>query len=92
MLEPRITRHVRASFPEETAEGVLRRLDTWRLSYPTSERPERLVAAVVLLAGDDAAGIERAIDLAESDWRDLLVAAGLAEADWEDELAGRLRA
>jgi hypothetical protein len=66
-------------------------LDTWRLSYRTRERRERLVAAVVLLADGDAPGIERAINLAERDWRDLLVAAGLADADWEKELTRRLR-
>jgi hypothetical protein len=91
VLDPRITRHVQVSFPRDTVEGILHRLDTWRLSYRTRERRERLVAAVVLLADGDAPGIERAINLAERDWRDLLVAAGLAQADWETELTRRLR-
>jgi hypothetical protein len=50
--------------------------------YDAEEEPERIQAAVVLLAGGDSRRF-----LSAADWRDVLVAAGLAGADWRDRLA-----
>ena len=47
---------------------------------------ERVQAAIVLLANGDIGRLKQAIDLAATDWRDLLVAAMLKKADWPDQL------
>ncbi len=43
---------------------------------------ERVQAAIVLQANGDIARLRQMLDLASTDWRDLLIAAGLAEGDW----------
>lgn len=47
---------------------------------------ERVVAAVVILANGRVDRFFDAIELMETDWRDLLIAAGLAHADWPSTL------
>ncbi|WP_207555842.1 hypothetical protein [Intrasporangium flavum] len=48
--------------------------------------PERLQAALVLPAHGSFEAFLDLVDLAEKDWRDLLVGAGLAGADWAERL------
>lgn len=45
---------------------------------------ERLLAAIAFVADSD--GLPAALDLARSDWRDVLVSAGLGNEDWPDVL------
>ena len=47
---------------------------------------ERVQAAIVLVAGGDRRRLRDALDLAATDWRDLLVWAELADADWPARL------
>jgi hypothetical protein len=47
----------------------------------------RVQMALVKLAAGDAAALHRWARQAETDWRDVLVAAGLAGADWKKVLA-----
>ena len=47
---------------------------------------DRVHLAALKLAGGTLAGLREAIELAERDWRDLLVAAGLANEDWREVL------
>lgn len=80
MLTPRIERYVRLHFDD--AELILAALADWRISYEEEPPGERLTAAVVLAADGTLEGIDSALELAERDWRDLLVAGGLAHEDW----------
>jgi len=88
VLTPRIERYVRLHFDD--AELVLAVLADWRISYDEEPPIERLTAAVVLAADGTLEGIDSAFELAEQDWRDLLVAAGLAHEDWPELLDLRL--
>ena len=50
------------------------------------------MAAVVLAAKGDFQRFIEMVDLAELDWRDVLVAGGLENEDWRAELTRRLGA
>ena len=72
-------------------ELVLTRLDGLTLPLIETEAGrERVQAAVVLVAGGNYFDFERAAREAESDWRDVLVAAGLANEDWPERLDEQL--
>ena len=91
VVTPRIERYVREHFGPEDAQRVLHALRDWRISYVEEPPGERLTAAVVLAGDGRRADVEGALQLAEVDWRDLLVAGGLAHGDWPqrlDELMG----
>lgn len=47
---------------------------------------ERVQAAIVLSAGGDLGRLHEAIELAEIDWRDVLVTGGVDGEDWESRL------
>lgn len=47
---------------------------------------ERVQAAVVMLAKGDLGRLDRQLQEARIDWRDVLVAAGLAHEDWPERL------
>jgi hypothetical protein len=47
---------------------------------------EKITAAVVILADGSVDKLLGAIELMETDWRDLLIAAELANADWPSRL------
>ncbi|MEV5700744.1 hypothetical protein AB0L55_25055 [Streptomyces anthocyanicus] len=47
---------------------------------------EKITAAVVILADGSVDKLLDAIELMETDWRDLLIAAELAHADWPSRL------
>jgi hypothetical protein len=87
MPEPdRLERRIRHDFPAPgSANGIITALD--RLPHEAGYdaehlRSERIRAAIVLLADGDLSHFREAVELAKTDWRDLLVAAGLAHADW----------
>lgn len=86
MTSTRLERRIRRDFPEPgSAHGVLGLLtDLPRRAGYDSEMfgSERVQAAAVSLADREFGRLRQALDLAVSDWRDLLVAAGLADADW----------
>lgn len=86
----RLEQRIRRDFPEPgSAHGVLLLLSDLprKVGYdPEILASERIQAAVVLLAHGDLARLRRAVDLAATDWRDLLVAAGLADEDWPARL------
>jgi hypothetical protein len=90
-VSPRLERKVRGDFAGVTADAVLARLTTLRLTRAEKQDPERILAAVAILAAGDAERLESAVRSAESDWRDVLVWSGLGNADWParlDELLG----
>jgi hypothetical protein len=84
--ETRLERRIRRDFPEPgSAHGIAAALDRLpeEAGYDQEHfRTERIRAAIVILADGDLSRFRRAIDLAKTDWRDLLIAAGLAHGDW----------
>jgi len=63
-----------------------------RPALAEKQSPERIQAAVIIIADGDVHRFERAVELAERDWRDVLVAGWLANGDWPgrlDEELGR---
>lgn len=50
----------------------------------TSQVPERLLTAIALVA--KRRSLPEALELARTDWRNLLVSAGLAGEDWPEVL------
>lgn len=92
MTTPRLVRRVRRDFPAPgSADEILAVLDALpdktRWPGPT---PERIQAAVVLSAGGDVSRFLSAVDLAEIDWRDALMAADLGNTDWAERLEREL--
>jgi hypothetical protein len=51
---------------------------------------ERVQAAIVVWAAGDLARLRDARDLAEQDWRDVLMRADLADEDWPSRLESEL--
>lgn len=49
-----------------------------------SQVPERILAAIAFVA--DRQSLPEALELARTDWRDLLVSAGLGDDDWPEVL------
>jgi hypothetical protein len=90
----RLEQRVRRDFPEPgSAEGVLQLLShlPGKAGYDQAMLAgERVQAAIVLLAQGDLGRLRRALDLAATDWRDVLVAAGLADDDWPARLEREL--
>jgi hypothetical protein len=88
--KPRLERRVRRDFLDPgSADAVLQELAELprRAGYdPEVLASERVQAAIVLLAHGDVRRLRQALDLAASDWRDVLVAAGLANEDWPAQL------
>lgn len=86
----RLEQRIRRDFPEPgSAHGVLELVSGLprKAGYdPEMLASERVQAAIVLLAHGDLARLRQALDLAATDWRDLLVAAGLADDDWPARL------
>jgi hypothetical protein len=86
-VSERVERRVRRDFEPGTADAVLARLAALQLAGAVSDAGrERVQAAVVLGAGGRFAAFERQAALAETDWRDVLVAAALADDDWRARL------
>ena len=90
MVTPRVERYVRERFGADEADLVISALREWRIPYEAEPPGERLVAAVVLVADGRLEGVDEGIEIAERDWRDLLVAAGLQHEDWRRVLRSRL--
>ncbi|MDN3022679.1 hypothetical protein [Streptomyces sp. S.PB5] len=64
------------------ASSVVSLLEDAELRTFHESAHERITAAVVILANGSLDGLVRAIDLMETDWRDLLVSAELDHSDW----------
>ena len=90
MVSERLERYVRRTFDEAEAEEVLRRLGEWRISYDDEPPGERLMAAVLILAEGRVEGLDVGFEVAEQDWRDLLMSAGLENAVWSPVLEAKL--
>ena len=86
----RLEKRIQRDFPATgAANGIITALDRLpdEAGYGREMlSSERVRAAIVLLANGDLAEFRQAIELAKTDWRDLLVAAELAHADWPARL------
>jgi hypothetical protein len=90
-VSQRIEHRVRQDFGGASADAVLNRLAAIDLPLQESEDGrERVQAAIVLPARGRYSVLERQIELAEVDWRDVLVAARLGDDDWREQLQTRL--
>jgi hypothetical protein len=83
-ITARLERRIRREFPADPVL-VLEVLSELELEAAGQDR-ERILAAIVFVAGGDVEALERAIEVAEADWRDVLVAAGLERDDWRQHL------
>ncbi len=93
-LTDRLRRQVTVDFgPAATADAIatLERIDLgeWR-STTSLEGRERVLTAVLILAGGDPQRLARFASEAERDWRDVLVFAELAQPDWPERVAAVL--
>ncbi|MDN4471844.1 hypothetical protein [Demequina zhanjiangensis] len=82
-VSQRISRRISRDFSRD-AEGVTELLSTMRLMGSVDH--ERVQAAVVLAARGQLDRVVDAVDLAETDYRDILAASGLANEDWASRL------
>jgi hypothetical protein len=85
-ISDRLAARIARQFPPRVAPELIKELSY--VSFPVAEKqePERLLAAVAVVADGDERRFRAAIGLGMQDWRDLLVAAGLANADWPNRL------
>jgi hypothetical protein len=94
-MEPGVTQRVeqrfRSDFDGGSIEPALARLADLDLPLVDSaDERERIQAAIVLAARGRWSAFEQLAELAEVDWRDVLVAAGLADEDWRTRLIDKL--
>ncbi|MFC9055140.1 hypothetical protein [Streptomyces anthocyanicus] len=85
MITSRIAAKLEGQYGAEasTAATLLEEAEG-RMFHEAAE--EKITAAVVILADGNVDKFLGAIELMETDWRDLLIAAELAHADWPSKL------
>ena len=88
-VSARLAARVRRDFAPDASAAVLARLEGLDLHLAEKQSPERIQAAVVLLAQGDLAKFEHAAGRAERDWRDVLVWSGLGN-NWYPVLDAEL--
>lgn len=82
-LFPHLTPRLRRFALMRGRLGVLHALSAIAANgVPENPGAERILTAILVFAGDDLARFEQAVELARTDWRDILLAAGLADSDW----------
>jgi hypothetical protein len=80
-----VRREVEARFKRRDAADVLRLLES--VALPGSEDGmDRIQFAILIVSRGDMAAFARALALAVTDWRDLLVSAGLEHENWPEVL------
>ena len=85
-MTPRLEARIRSDFAPDDAALVSDELDALELPLIDGPAPERIQAAIVVLAGGDLARFDEAVRIARVDWRDVLVASGLGNVDWPARL------
>lgn len=88
VISDRLQAYVRRRFAPDEVEPIFGLLAEVVYEEPgsTEEGIERIQAAVVLIADGDVQRLLRAMEMAQDDWRDVLVAAGLAHEGWPERL------
>ena len=89
-LGPIVEAEIRERFPAADVAAVIARLERAVLPFGSraapSERP-RVHLAIIKLAEGNLEKLGRAVEVAEQDWRDVLVASGFGNADWREAIA-----
>ena len=86
-ISDKAAEYVRRSHPPEQSAYLLAAVD--RFAAESYDDPDRITVALsVLVRGGTSA--HQAVALAETDWRDLLMAADLAHGDWPERVAAIL--
>lgn len=80
-LSQAVLQEINRSFTQEDIDKVVTALT--EAPAPINDT-ERIQFAILKLAEGDLTKFDEAFQLANQDWRDLLVAAGLADEDWPD--------
>jgi hypothetical protein len=86
MVSVRLRAFTRREFADADADIAMQRLDALHLALAEKQSLERIQAAVAILARGDLRRLEDNAQLAEKDWRDVLVFSGLGQGDWERRL------
>lgn len=82
-VTPRLARRIEHDFPDEAVDEIV-------LLVTGASDSERVQGAIVLAAGGDMQEAERQAELAQVDWRDVLVSGGLAAEHWASVLDHQL--
>lgn len=80
VVSERVRRRIERDFRDPGSAAVVIEL------VGAASESERVQAAVVVCGRGDLDRLRGARDLAERDWRDVLVGAGLADEDWPSHL------
>lgn len=75
-VSARLERRIERDFPEPGSAREIARI------VASASDTERVQAAIVFAARGDRQEIARQVELAEVDWRDVLVNGGLENEDW----------
>jgi hypothetical protein len=88
LTSERVKARVIRDFGAAHADVLLAQLDALELPLIGEEKEglERVQAAILLAARGDRDRFSYFVELAEVDWRDVLVAGGLADEDWADRM------
>ena len=90
MVSERLQRKIARDFGDDSVDAVVARLEVLNLANADLQDPERIQAAVVLLAKGDMSKLDSSARMAEVDWRDVLVFSGLGNLDWPTRLDAAL--
>jgi len=85
-VSPRVAGRIATDFPGARGGQVAEILSALDLGRGTPDGDERLCAAILVLANGDTDRLLDAAAGAETDWRDVLVAAGMADDDWRERV------
>lgn len=81
-LSPRLARFLEARYDGDADAAAERLRAAHADGVADTQDPERVLAALAIVGEGTLEGVDAALALARTDWRDLLVSAGLAHEDW----------
>jgi hypothetical protein len=93
MISDRVRARVVRDFGAQEADRILAKLEKLNLPLIADDAHggrERIHAAILLASRGDSGRVRGLMEMAERDWRDVLVAGGLAHGDWPDRLRDEL--
>lgn len=91
-VSERVAERVRQDFTDpEVAAAVIDLLEEWGNAWPEWE-VDRVQAAIVLSAAGGVDQLLALVDLAYTDYRDVLGDAGFADEDWSERMEAAFRA
>jgi len=85
-VTPRLSRWIIANFPAGTSAEILGQLTELDPGAAGGQNPERIQAALVLGTKGSPEAFRQNLELARTDWRDLLINADLGGTSWPRRL------